>query len=347
MIATGDSVMAKYFFRFLLLCAAYGQVAEAGVLLLDNGDRISGELIVIADGELRWQSDLAGEIVVQQVNVVAIEARDLFEVELDARRQLSQCQLQMRADRKQLLNCQQGIAELNSWRLVAKVSARPFMRPDTWRHAGSVSASAQDSSGNTETQDYQVDFKISARKENIRHTVIGEYFQQRQADIKTQDNRKLEYQADYFVSDKWFVKGVGSLQRNVFQDLSSRKLVGGGIGYQFFDTEFIQLSVDTGLSWVEEVYSNDTDRNALAFRENTDFSYRLNRFGLRFFHRHTFLHVFDSSSDWRVDSETGFKMPVLGRLNAQAKLRFNYVNIPADDVDSLDRTWLFGLNYDW
>jgi len=68
------------------------------VLLLRNGDRVSGELIVIADGMVRWQSEMAGEIAVPQVNVVGMEARDLFEVELDARRLLSECQLQLRGD---------------------------------------------------------------------------------------------------------------------------------------------------------------------------------------------------------------------------------------------------------
>jgi putative salt-induced outer membrane protein YdiY len=339
--------MAKYFFRILWLLTL-SQFASAGVLLLDNGDRISGELIVISGGELRWQSDLAGEIVVEQGNVVGIDARDLFEVELDARRQLSECQLQMRSDdQQQLLNCKQGIAQLDSWKLVNKVSARPLIKRDLWRHSGSISAAAEDTAGNTEEQDFDVDFKISARKQTFRNTLIGEYQQQRQSGVTTQDNRKLEYQFDYFLDEKWFLNSIGSIQRNVFQDLSSRKLIGGGVGYQFFDTEFVQLAVDGGLSWVEEIYSDDASRRALAFRENTDFSYRLNKLGLRFFHRHTFLQLFDRGGDWRIDSETGFKMPVIGRLNAQAKLRFNYVAIPSEQAESLDRAWLFGLNYDW
>lgn len=315
--------------------------------MLDNGDRVSGELIVIADGQLHWQSDLAGEIVVQQVNVVGIDARDLFEVELDARRQLSECQLQMRSDKQQLLNCKQGIAQLNSWKLVRKVSARPLIQHDLWNNTGSVNVAAKDSAGNTEEQDLELDFKVSTRRQEQRHTLSGKYDEQRQLGIKTQDDRKLEYQYDYFVSPKWFLNSVASLERNVFQDLSSRKLLGGGVGYQFFDTEFIQLQVNTGLGYIEEIYANDSDRRGIAFRENTDFNYRLNKVGLRFFHRHTFTQLFDRSGDWRIDSETGFKMPVVGRLNAQAKLRFNYVHIPADEAEALDRVWLFGVNYDW
>ncbi len=113
---------------FSLLFAA---VSQAGVLLLKNGDRISGELIVISDGQVRWQSDMAGEISVPQINVVGIETRDLFEVNLDGRRLLSECQMQVRSDQQQLLNCKEGEAEVNSWKLVNNVSARPLIQRDT------------------------------------------------------------------------------------------------------------------------------------------------------------------------------------------------------------------------
>lgn len=328
-------------------CLLHSLAASAGVLLLVNGDRLSGELIVITDGIVRWQSEMGGEFSVPQINVVGIEARDLFEVELDANRQLSECQLQLRGDRQQLLNCKEGEAQISSWKPVSKVSARPFIAREVWRNTGYISASARDSVGNTDEQDLELDLKIAARRGSIRHTGIAAYDLQRQSDVKTQDDRKAEYQYDYFVSDKWYWNSILSWERNVFQDLSSRTLVGSGIGYQFFDTELIRLSVQATLGYATEIYSEDSDRRALFFRESTDFTYRLNALGLKFFHRNTYLQLFDRNNDWRIRTETGFRLPVIGRLTAQAKLKFDYTNIPADDADALDRTWLFGLNYDW
>lgn len=334
-------------FLISFFCLLYSFAASAGVLLLANGDRLSGELIVITDGQVRWQSDMGGEFMVPQINVVGIEARDLFEVELDAQRQLSECQLQLRGDGQQLLNCKEGEAQISSWKPISKVSARPLIAREVWRNTGYVSASARDSVGNTDEQDFELDFKAVARRGSIRHTGVAAYDLQRQSDVKTQDDRKAEYQYDYFVSDKWYVNSLLSWERNVFQDLSSRTLVGGGLGYQFYDTELIRLSVQAVLGYATEIYAEDSDRRALVFRESTDFTYRLNALGLQFFHRNTYLQLFDRSSDWRIKTETGFKLPVIGRLTAQAKLKFDYMNIPADDADALDRTWLFGLSYDW
>ncbi|MFT3929789.1 MAG: DUF481 domain-containing protein [Spongiibacteraceae bacterium] len=321
--------------------------ANAGVLVLVNGDRLSGELIVIADGQVRWQSEMGGEFTVPQINVAGIEARDLFEVELDAQRQLSECQLQLRGDGQQLLNCKEGEAQISSWKPITKVSARPLIAREVWRNTGFISAAARDSAGNNDEQDLELDFKVVARRGSIRHTGLAAYDWQRQSDIKTQDDRKAEYQYDYFISSKWYWDSVLSQERNVFQNLSSRTLVGTGLGYQFYDTDLIRLSVQAALGYATESYEDDRDRRAVMFRESTDFTYRLNAFGLQFFHRNTYLQLFDRNNDWRVRTETGFRLPVLGRLTAQAKLKFDYMNLPADDADALDRTWLFGLNYDW
>ena len=328
-------------------CLSFSVASSAGVLWLRNGDHISGELIIIADGQVRWQSDMAGEIDVPQIYVVGIEARDLFEVDLDGHRTLSQCQLQVRADHRQLLNCKEGEARVSSWKLVNKVSALPLIKHDTWHNTGYVTASARDSGGNSEEQDLQLELTNKARRGSIRHTVDAAYGLQRLSGVKSQDNRKVEYQFDYFLNQKWYSNSLASWSRNVFQDLESRTLVSSGAGYQFFDTELIRLSVEGGLGYVSEIYANDADRKAPVLRESTDFAYRLNALGLEFFHRNTFLQLLNGAGDWRLQTETGFKLPVIGRLTAQTKLIFDYQNVPADDAGPLDRTWLFGVNYDW
>lgn len=334
----------------VLLSAAllqWGGVCYAGLLLLNNGDRISGELIIISDGQLHWQSELMGEMVVPQVNVSGVDARDLFEVELDARRQLNECQLQLRADQHQLLNCQQGIVELGSWKMVAKVSAHPLLQREQWINRGDVAIAARDSVGNTEQQGLAVDLNAEVRRGDKRNTLAANYQTQTDRNVKTVDKRKLDYQYDVFISDKWFVNGIFGWASDYFQDLNRRTLLGGGLGYQFYDTELIRLSVDGGIAYVAEQYSMDDNRDALAARASTDFSAKIGSLGLVFFHRNTFLQVFDQTADWRLQSETGLRLPIIGSLSAQAKLVFDYANIPAEDAHALDRTWLFGVNYNW
>jgi hypothetical protein len=101
------------------------------------------------------------------------------------------------------------------------------------------------------------------------------------------------------------------------------------------------------VAYVTERYETDPSRDSLALRGGTDFSMKVTSFGLQFFHRNTVLQMLNQADDWRIQSETGFRMPILRRLSAQAKLKFDYANQPAGDADALDRTWLFGVNYGW
>jgi putative salt-induced outer membrane protein YdiY len=319
---------------------------NAGTLVLGNGDRVSGELIGIYDEQVHWQSDLMGEVVVGQVDVQRIESRDEFRVVLDANRELTNCQLSGDAD-KQLLNCQQGMVELNSWKLVQRVTARPLSEPDAWRNKGSVVVAGRDRSGNNEDRTLRLDSRIELRKGPYRHIATLHYDRTSTADIKTADDRKFTYQYDYFISPKWFFNSNVSWEENQFQALESRQLIGAGLGYQFFDTELIRLSVEMGPALLREKYTDDPDRDAAAIRENTDLVVKLNSRGLEFFHRNTLLQSFDSGGDWRIETETGFGMPIIGRLKGQMMWEYDYNRRPADEAGPVDRSWSFGLDYSW
>jgi putative salt-induced outer membrane protein YdiY len=329
-----------------LLASSIVSSVQAGVLVLGNGDRISGELIGIYDEQVHWQSDLMGEIVVGQVDVQRLESGDEFRIVLDANRELTGCQ--MKADgAKQLLNCEQGMVELNSWKLVQRVTARPLSEPDAWRNKGNIIIAGRDRSGNNEDRTLRIDSRAELRKGPYRHTAMLHYDRTSTADIKTADDRKFSYQYDYFFSPKWFFNSNVSWEENQFQSLESRQLIGAGLGYQFFDTELIRLSVEIGPALLRENYTNDPDRDAAAIRENTDLVVRLNSRGLEFFHRNTILQSFDSSGDWRLETETGFGMPIFGRLKGQMMWEYDYNRRPADEAGPLDRSWSFGLDYSW
>lgn len=336
--------------RLLLLLLAVSTLpamsVQAGILSLGNGDRISGGLIGIYEGQVHWQSDLMGEVVVGQVDVLSIESDDHFRVVLDARREMTQCQLQASGDR-QLLNCQQGMVELNSWRLVQSVTARPLLPRDEWRKTGFVTVAARDRGGNSQDRTLQLDSHAELRKGPVRHIATVHYDRTSTADVKSADNRKVTYQFDYFFSDKWFFNSNATLEQDQFQALERRTLLGAGLGYQFFDTEFIRLSMELGPAFLREIYSTEPQRSASAIRASTDLRMALNGRGLEFFHRNTLLDSLDGSGDWRIETESGFSLPIIGKLRAQATLDFDYNRRPAEDVGPLDRTWSFGLNYAW
>lgn len=330
----------------MLLLALAALPAQAGVLLLGNGDRISGDLIGVGNGHVSWRSDLFGDIQVPQVNVRLIDSRGLFEVALDAERHLDGCQIQSIPGR-QLLNCEQGIVDLASWRLVQSMSVLPLLRREPWRTDGSVSVAGSNKSGNTDEVSLNVDAMLEVRRGAFRHTLGAEYDRKNSAEARIEDMSRYTYQYDYFFSDRWYYNGTLGTERNRFADVSHRNHVGGGLGHQFFDTEFVRLSVELGPSYVWEEFITDVDREALFLRAATRFSWRLTRSGIEFFHRNSLLQSLDQGEDWEIESDTGFKLPIYGGLNAQLQLEYDYDNLPSNDAVPEDRVWSLGLGYDW
>lgn len=329
-----------------LAAAAWAAAGQAGVLALDNGDRISGELVAIGDGQVRWRSELFGEISVPQVNVRSIESRGLYEVGIDANRELNACQVQV-VPAGQQLNCEQGTVALTSWRGVQRLSALPLPQRARWRGDGSVSIGARRSRGNIDEDRLDIDTLVELRRDRYRHGLLVEYDFQEAGDITVSDRRRYRYQFDLFVSDRWFYNTELGWERDQFADLAGRATFVAGLGYQFFDTELLRLSIQAGPAYLKEQFIVDDDREAVALRLTTDFRFRLNRAGLEFFHRNRWLQSFSQGDDWELETDTGLKLPIFGNLNAFTQLEYDYDNTPSGEADSKDEVWSVGLSYDW
>lgn len=330
-----------------VLCAA-GQ-AYAGTIILSNGDRLSGELMEIVEGQVRWHSPMLGEITLPQINVASIETRKQYHVQLGSEQRLSSCVLQLQPEqRRQVLNCREGLVEITDWQLIARVSDLPLLERDRWRSNGFVTAAAKNSSGRVEQEAYALDLRVELRHGDHRNTLVTEYDVEHSGGAKIIDQYKFSYQYDRFVSEQVFLHGSYAAEHNEFREWSSRETFGAGVGYQFFNTGLASLSMETGLAWQREDMRSQNDKKLLAWRLNTDFRWLVSRFGLEFFHRSIYLQSLDYGADWDFESDTGFKLPLIGRLSSEVKLEYDYDNnAPSEGVEKLEQTWSAGLRYDW
>lgn len=329
-----------------LVAMLWAAAGHAGVLSLDNGDRISGELVSIGDGQVRWRSELFGEISVPQVNVRSIDARGLYEIGIDANRELNGCQVQVLPE-GQRLNCEQGMVELPSWRSVERLSALPLPQHDRWRSTGDIAIAAKSGSGNVEEDRLDIDMLIELRRNQYRHQLLVEYDFQETNDTQVSDRRRYRYQFDLFINDRWFYNTELGWERDRFADLVGRGTVAVGLGYQFFDTDLLRLSLKGGPAYLTEHFRVDSDREVVAGYLATDFRLQLNALGLEFFHRNQLLQSFDQGEDWELETDTGLKLPIIGRLNAFTQLEYDYDNTPSGEAVSKDEVWSVGFSYDW
>ena len=102
------------------------------------------------------------------------------------------------------------------------------------------------------------------------------------------------------------------------------------------------------LNYVNEEFTTGENRTRPAFLWNLDFAWRIDGEGMELFHRHAMLQSFEEGSDYEINTITGFKYPLNGRLNSVLQLEYNYDNLPAESaIDKVDRKWSVGVNYEF
>lgn len=320
--------------------------ALADRIHLSDGESLAGSLKAISEGEVVWQNDILGELKIDQHHVEMIETGQRYDLQVTGE-ELENCWMYQQQDR-QHLHCDQGVQTLSDWKLVIAAGETLTEPPPLLTQRGSVVVAAEDSSGNNDITKYNVDARTELRYIESRHTLALRY-QEESADSQTTRNMwRTSYQYDQFLTEQWFATGNAFYEEDEFRELDQRSSVGMGMGYQFLETQYINLLGKGTLNYVDERFTTGVERTTPAFLWNLDFAWRFNDRGMELFHRHAMLQAFDSGDDFEINTTTGFKYPINGSFSSVIQLEYDYDNLPAEDaVDKRDRKWSIGLNYDW
>ena len=99
---------------------------------------------------------------------------------------------------------------------------------------------------------------------------------------------------------------------------------------------------------MNEDFTTGISRSRPAFLWNLDFAWRVDGEGMELFHRHAILQSFEKLDDYEINTITGFRYPINGKLSSVIQLEYNYDNVPAEKtVEKTDRKWSVGVNYAW
>ena len=330
----------------LLFFALPGLPVLADRLHFTDGESITGALLGIDDGKIKWQSAILGELQIEQHHVALIETGDHYDLNTSSRK-MTNCWMFIQ-QQKQHLHCDQGVELLSSWKLVVAAGETITEPLPILEQKGNLVIAAEDSSGNNDITKYNIQARSEWRYIESRHT-FALLFEEESVESQTTRNKwNTSYQYDQFFTAQWFATGNAFYEEDEFREIDQRTSAGLGLGYQFLDTSYYKLSGKGTFNYVDEQFSSGVQRATPAFLWNLDFTWRLNDSGMELFHRHVLLQSFDSGEDFEINTLTGFKYPINGHFSSVIQLQYDYDNLPAEDlVDKKDQKWSIGLNYDW
>jgi hypothetical protein len=251
--------------------------AGSDVLVLQNGDRITGEVKKLAGGRLEFKTDKAGTLQVQWDAVGSLTSTRFFEVLLDDASRLYG-ELQPAASEKTL---RVGTGAEATDAPLSKIAQIDRLRKTFWgRIKGSVDLGLTYTKADSKTEwnfDAQTSVRTPKRKLSLsldstfRHSTAGDF-----------DREDLSGQFQRFFGGRWLALGFGTFQRNSELNLDSRVLAGGGAGLHLVRNVENDLVIAGGIAASSEKFT-DTRPNSESVEALLGLEYNLYALGGREF----------------------------------------------------------------
>ena len=328
-------------FTVLVVFMTYGQAA-ADEVWLKNGDRLTGKVVSLDGGTLVFKTSYAGDVSIKWEEVANLKTDEPIKVVLGDET-TAQGPVSPGEEGKVTVKAEQ-VAQPITVDLTSVKAINP--KPPTSMTLR-INVGASMNRGNTDNQDFYGQGEFVARTAMNRFTVGGNYQRSEEDDVKTADNALGYIKYDHFLTKKWYLYANATGQKDEFQDLNLRTTLGLGAGYQFFESERTNLSLEGGLSYVNEDFTVAEDDNYIAGRWGLKFDHYILPKSLQFFFYNTGLQSLENSNDLLLYTQTGFRIPFYKDLNISLQMNWQYDKSPAPGKEKNDYTYILSLGYLW
>jgi putative salt-induced outer membrane protein YdiY len=336
----GIVILSAAVFLFL----SFGRVF-ADEVWLKNGDRLTGRVVSLEEGALLFSTTYAGDISIKWEEVVNLKTEEPIRIVLTDETMVQGPVLpgeggsvSLRAEKL----AEPVTTDLANVKIINPKPPKPPLST-TFR----VNLGASFATGNTDKEDIYADGEFVARTDHNRYTIGGLYRRAESDNFKTEDKTLGYMKYDHFFTKKWYAYANASAERDEFKDLDLRYTLGVGAGYQFIESERTSLSLEGGVSYVNENYIIADDNGFAAGRWGLRFDHFLLPKSLQYFLYHTGLQSFEDSEDLILFTQTGFRVPFYKNLNFTAQMNWEYDKSPSPGKKESDYIYIFSIGYQW
>ena len=225
------------------------------VVILKNGDRITGEIKGLSRGELRFKASYMAEAVrLDWARVERLESKDQYQILL-TNGELHTDSLQLIAANSGhdnfFIGATQGTLKVNQ---LDVIRIAPVEKEFLTQLEGSVDFGFSYTSGNDQ---YDLELVATATYRRGNNSMTGRIDSLFSGQTEGSSSARNQFTFDYRrqVSPKWFVGGVVDVLRSDQQSLDRRLTFGGLVGRNIKQNESTRLSVFAGLAATREKYS--------------------------------------------------------------------------------------------
>ena len=267
------------------------------VVVLKNGDRLSGKVAALAAGRLKIVTAHSGDVFVEWAQVATVTTEGAVKVKLDTGEILE----------GKLSAGENGRVRIESVSTAEPVEVDPakvqkINEPPVQWH-GFLEIGARATGGNSRTQAAYVAAEALRETEIDRFLIRASFNYGRSAGITTARNAYGQFKYDYKFSPDWYGYISEELVHDLFRDLRVRTVTSLGVGYIIVKQPKIESWAEVGVAYVtNDFYALEPDEGHLAGRIFHHLKVQL-PLGLEFTNDVTFYPNLETSTDWQLREE--------------------------------------------
>jgi putative salt-induced outer membrane protein YdiY len=320
--------------------------AAASILVMKNGDRITGTVKKIWDGDVFIEPDYADEFAVDQDDVAYIVDSREMTVELEDGTELVG-QMGVNADGKQVMFVDGSEVRVRLRALAELAEPEKF---SDWNTRFDVSTAIN--RGNTNSENVKALFYTMYKRGKQRHTLDLISDNEEQNGIPTKERDFAQYNFNYDVSDPWFLGASASYERDPIKNQKFRYNFVPALGYSFFDDASRLLRLQAGAGYQAE---ESIDQGAPgAFNDGgavAAFLLRLNwRFDfpkMEYFLLNQTTQAFYGRKNTSTQWSTGLRFDITDLLYLNTVVDYNVESKPLEGAQPEDLSILFGFGMEF
>ena len=328
------------------LVAFFGLAASADVVVLKNGDRVTGEIGSLADGKLHMKSDSMGNVNIDLAKVVTFSTDGpivlVFKDGTVVHQRVAAAADGMVAVQAGGLIAPQNLA------LADLTAVNPPEKPKV-KWTGHLTFGATKTTGNSRSTTASGDTSMERRSEDDRITVNAYYLYAESQDPSTNvqstttDKWFVDVEYDYFVSKKLFVLADVNYMKNRIANLDGRAIGTLGMGYQWVESKKMNFNTNLSLGGMHESYTHpDRNNDTIVGQVGWHFDRALTD-------TLTFLHDFRLNPDLgklrndKIETSAELRAAVYKAIFASFKVLIDYDSNPAAGQERTDTAYILGV----
>jgi hypothetical protein len=297
---------------------------------MDNGDRITGDILSLDNGILLVNTAYGGDVRLQFAHVKTLQSDKELVIRDKSLEHDYYAKLVGSDAGKVVLDgverSADGDRDVDTGVTLSSLDSMTTPKP-LWGEAavkGKLDLSLNQKTAAVDSQDFAADFSLDARRGLWRNMLTAGYHRSKDGDDIGTDNYEGDYTLDRFLTEKAFWQGRLRYKRDFVEEVSRQTAYGTGPGYQFWDDELGAFSLSGLLGRVDYGYDDGTNDGFYAGSLRWNYS--------RYFSGKQF-QAYTTGEVYRALGTAGFG------LNGEAGVRYNvnktlslYVKYARDQV---------------